>query len=315
MTVAALQQFLRSLGAPLAAAGAGAAADDLERACRGLGPFRERTVGAFADLLARADAYEREGKLPAAGPVLAGLLVDEPTARHLADRLRAFLDREVSPGAPLPDAARAELDKLMKLKPAQVKELARELGVEGPFRTSRQGVEMIVLKLTGQSPTGRGGARRKSAAAADPAVAQRQADELRATPAEQLEGKLHELEQSLTAAGVKALAAALGIPGSIRTKAQGLAKVRERLLAPPAEADKLVELLTALKAKAERPGAPEDEIEDELRSLGEQLDRDTAIEVARRLGVVRSLATRAEALEAIRRKVFEVKLARESIAY
>ena len=65
MTVAALQQFLRSLGGPLTAAGAAPLADDLERACRGLDPFRERTVGAFADLLARADAYERAGTLPA----------------------------------------------------------------------------------------------------------------------------------------------------------------------------------------------------------------------------------------------------------
>jgi hypothetical protein len=331
MNVTALQQYLRSLVAPLTAAGAGPQADGLERACRGLEPYRDRTVGAFADLLARADAYEREGKLPAAGPVLAGVLVDEPTARHLADRLRTLLDREVPAGAPLPAGVRAELDKLAKLKPARVQELARELGAEESFRTSRQGVEKIVLKLTGQGLTAKGGSRRRPAAAADPAEVQRLVEELRATPADQLDSKLTRLEQSLTQAAIKALAAALGAAGSIRSKAQGLAKVRERLqaaggaatqqpgAAPPAtpgtDTDKLVEVLTALKAKAERPGAPAEEIEDELRSLGGRLDRDTAIAVARRLGVVRSLDTRAEALEAIRRKVFEVKLARESIAY
>jgi hypothetical protein len=313
MTVAALQQYLRSLSAPLTAAGAAAAAGDLERACRGLEPFRERSVGALADLLVRADAFEREGKLPASGPALAGVLVDEPTTRALADRLRAFLDREVSPGAPIPDGVRAELDKLTKLKLPQVKELTRELGVTEPFKTGKQGVQQIVLKLTGQSLAAKAGGRR--GAVEDPAAVQRQADDLRATPATELAAKLSHLQQSLTPAGVKALAAALGVSGAIRTKPQGITKIREHLSAPLPEVLKLVEALTALKAKAEQPGASDEAIEGELRTLDDRLNRDTAIDVAKRLGVVRTLSTRAEALEAIWRKVFEVKLARESIAY
>ena len=78
---------------------------------------------------------------------------------------------------------------------------------------------------------------------------------------------------------------------------------------------RLAEIILALKSKADGPDAPHDEIEAELRSLEEQMDRDEAITVAKQIGVVRHLNSRNEAIEEIRRKVFEMKRARESIAY
>ena len=159
MTVADLQQFLRSLGGPLAAARGRRRGAGPGRACRGLEPFGRRSVG-LAELLARADAYERDGQLPAAGPALAGVVLDEPTPRHLADRLRTLLDREVSPGAPIPETVRAELEKLTKLKPAQVKELARELGRRGLVQGEPAGrpADRPHADGAGAEPEGPGGA-------------------------------------------------------------------------------------------------------------------------------------------------------------
>ena len=78
---------------------------------------------------------------------------------------------------------------------------------------------------------------------------------------------------------------------------------------------RLAEIVSALKAKADGPDAPYDEIEAELRSLEGQMDRDEAIAVAKQIGIIRHVNSRNEAVEEIRRKVFEMKRARESIAY
>ncbi|HWG46444.1 MAG TPA: hypothetical protein VN688_27025 [Gemmataceae bacterium] len=75
------------------------------------------------------------------------------------------------------------------------------------------------------------------------------------------------------------------------------------------------EIVAALKAKADDSDARHDEIEAELRSVEGQMDQDEAITVAKRVGIVRHLNSRNDAVEEIRRKVFEMKRAHESIAY
>jgi len=133
--------------------------------------------------------------------------------------------------------------------------------------------------------------------------------------------------QSLTIPQLRNVVDALGIAGGFRKKDEGVTKIRNHLIgagksvAPPVaqssseKLDRIVETLMALKAKAESPDAPFDAIEDELRSLGSLMDAREAHAAARALGVVRTLTTRADSLEEIRRKVLEVKLARESIEY
>jgi hypothetical protein len=135
---------------------------------------------------------------------------------------------------------------------------------------------------------------------------------------------------SLTVAQLRELIGCLGITGSFKKKEDGIQKVRSFLLAtahgsstqattaatpPQGKVASVVEALNSLRARAEFADAPFEQIEAELLSLQGQLDAREAIAAARALGVIRTISTRAEALEEIRRKVFEVKLARESIMY
>jgi hypothetical protein len=143
-----------------------------------------------------------------------------------------------------------------------------------------------------------------------------------------------ELEQELSRLSdakleqIRQLMKALGMSQGARGKDDGISKIRDFLsggsraeagTAPPAavseKLQRIIETLRALKAKAEGPDAPYDEIESELTSLQAQLDAAEATQAAKAIGVVKSLSTRDDALQAIRRKVLEVKMARESIAY
>jgi hypothetical protein len=317
MNVEVLRQFLRSLVGPLRAAdGSAKAVAALECACAGLEPFAGKGLEDFAEFLARAQDYERQGHWPSQAPPIAGRVVDEPAAAEYAARLKAFLAREVAPGEPAPDAVRAELDRLAaKLKPAQVKELAAALGVPAAFRTGKQGLEQIFLALTGQPlarPKGKGKA---TAPAADMRETAERLRGLAGTP--QLQAELAALAARLKLQEVRALAQALGVTSGVKSRDQGMDKVREALAAGAgaAPAGGLVEALKALKARADQPGAAYEQIEAELSPLLEQLDRAEAIAVARQLGVVRSLEGKADALDAIRHKVFEVRRAKELIVY
>jgi hypothetical protein len=329
MNVSILQQYLENLILPLEASAAPTQSiDGLKRACQGLQPFRDKAVGEFAEFLARAAGYERDGKWPSSNPPIVGRIVDEPSTTEYAQRLRAFLEREVPSGGPISDHVRAELDRLTKrLKPEQVKEMARELQIEESFRGAKQGIEKIVLRLTGQKVRGKKSpSSRSRAAKTDPAVIQQYATELRNLASSGgLEQRLDELVKKLSAADLQALVSALGATEKSRAKATLRGAILSALKAPPTgdlsvipgdnKIARLTEIVAALKVKADGPGAPYDEIEAELRSLEGQMDRDEAIAVAKRIGIVRNLNSRTDAVEEIRRKVFEMKRARESIAY
>ena len=326
MKVSVLQQYLRNLIAPLQASAAPASTiTGLQRACQGLDPFQDKDIADFAEFLTRAASYERDGQWPSANPSISGRIVDEPNAAEYARRLRTFLEREVLSGQPIPDEVRAELNRLAKrLKPAQVKEMARELQVEDGFRGTKQGIERIVFRLTGQRPSERKPrASRRTAVELDSATLQQYVAELRNLA----EGggrkqRVEELVKQLKGPDIRALAESLGASGTARTTKEGWGeKILEALMSPASElatgGDKIArlsEILAALKAKADGPDAPTDEIEAELRSLEEQMDNDEAAALAKRFGIGRSLSSREEAIEEIRRKVFETKRARESVA-
>jgi hypothetical protein len=132
--------------------------------------------------------------------------------------------------------------------------------------------------------------------------------------------------EKLTLAQIRELLQMLGITGGTKKKLDGQEKIRLFLSGTSGQAQhysgpseeklaRIIETLKSLKAKADGPDAPFDEIEAELKSLESQLNAREAPAAAKALGVIRTLTTRTEALEAIRRKVLAVKLARESIAY
>jgi hypothetical protein len=321
MKVSILQQFLRNLIAPLQSSAAPASTlTGLQRACQGLDPFGDKDVADFAEFLSRAAAYERDGKWPSANPSISGRIVDEPNAAEYARRLRTFLEHEVPSGSPISEEVRMELNRLAKrLKPAQVKEIARELQVEEHFRGTKQGIERIVFRLTGQRLNAKKPRPpRRTAVELDAATLQQYAAELKnCTDSEARKQRVNELMKQLKGPDLRALAESLGARGTARTTKDGWAEKILAALAAPGEpaGDKigrLTEILAALKAKADGPDAPTDEIEAELRSLQEQMDHNEAVAVAKRMGIGRPLASRAEAIEEIRRKVFESKRQRES---
>jgi hypothetical protein len=322
MKVSVLQQFLRNLIAPLEAGAAPAPTiAALQRACQGLDPFQDKEVADFAEFLTRAAAYERDGKWPSLNPSISGRIVDEPNAAEYAQRLRTFLEREVPAGNPISEDVRLELKRLTKrLKTSQVREIARELQIEDSFRGKKQGIEKIVLRLTGQRLSARKPrAPRRTAVELDAATLQQYAAELRnLAEGEARTQRVKELVKQLKGPDIRALAEFLGAQGTARTTKDGWGEKILTALAAPPMGDKIgrwMEILAALKAKAEGPDAPTDEIESELRSLEEQMGRDEAIAVAKRFGSARSLDSREEAIEEIRRKVFETKRARESVTY
>ncbi|MHB1425006.1 MAG: hypothetical protein ACYC3I_17675 [Gemmataceae bacterium] len=328
MKVNVLQQFLRNLILPLESSAADAGAiTALQRACQGFDPFQDKDVAEFAEFLTRAANYERDGKWPTINPPLSGPIVDEPNAQEYARRLRTFLEREAPANEPIPEHVRAELKQLAKrLKATQIKEMARELQVEETFRGAKQGIEKIVLRLTGQKLRGKKSRSARRAAAADPAEIQQYAAELKELSGDDgLESRVRELVGTLSGPKLKALAETLGATRKARRKPLWSEILLAALRQPAAESEetsssdskveRLAEIIAALKSKADGPDAPADEIEAELRSVEEQLDRDESIEVAKRIGVVRHLHSRTEAIEEIRRKVFETKRARESVAY
>src|SRR5579883_1558903 len=327
MKVSVLQQFLRSLLAPMESSEASAPTlAALQRACQGLEPFQDKDVADFAEFLTRAAAYEREGHWPSANPPIHGRIVDEPNAQEYARRLRTFLERDVPAGSPVPDEVRTEMTRLAKrLKSAQVKEIARELQVEDHIRGAKQGIEKIVFQITGQTLRGRR-PRTARRAAADPAAIQHYAAELRELAGKDgLEQRVNEIVGSLSGSKLRALAQSLGATRKARRKPEWNQILLAALTEPQAQTresardtvkiERLAEIVAALKAKADGPDAPHDEIEAELRSLEEQMDRDEAVAVAQRMGVARVVDSRTEAIDEIRRKVFERKQPRESVAY
>jgi hypothetical protein len=133
-------------------------------------------------------------------------------------------------------------------------------------------------------------------------------------------------EKAITLPQLRQVAAALGVADSFATKPAGIGKIVAQLTgqspktaAATVDEDKvrkLTEEYQTLKAKAERPDGPYEEIEARLKEMEGQLKKkDEAIAVCKRLGVVRTVKSGKDALLAIRHKVFEARRAAESIAY
>jgi hypothetical protein len=100
VNVGDLQGFLRTLGALLAANQGGKPAAEFEAFCAGLEPFREQSVGVFAQFLQDAAEYKRTGKVP------------EPVGKRGAGR------RQAGPKAGAPKPALKKKDDLEAVEAA-----------------------------------------------------------------------------------------------------------------------------------------------------------------------------------------------------
>jgi hypothetical protein len=133
MKVAELQTFLRQIVPFTRAAGAGAkVSEDLDRVGACLEPFKEQTVGEFADFLRMADEYVRNGTLPASAKTLRRRSSNgEPQAEKLsvesaAQSFMALYERAADPSLD-DEIIDAEISKFYDLSIPQLKSLSEEL--------------------------------------------------------------------------------------------------------------------------------------------------------------------------------------------
>ncbi len=154
MNVSDLQQFLRSLSRPLSSSGAKSAANDLERACAGLEPFRDLNLAQFADFLARAETYARTGVVPttkaarsSAGKA-AAKAGDPQAVAAAAEQVRSLYDRVTSPEVTYA-TIEAELKRLDKqFKKDEILEIARGFGVSGTPRSKAAALDEIRRRMS-----------------------------------------------------------------------------------------------------------------------------------------------------------------------
>ncbi len=154
MNVSDLQQFLRSLSRPLSDSGAKKAADDLERACAGMEPFRDLNVAQFADFLANAEEYARTGVVPTTRSARSsagkpGAKAGDPHAVAAAiDSVRGLYDRVASSEVTYA-TIEAELKRLDKqFKKDEILEIARGFGVSGTPKTKAAALDEMRRRMS-----------------------------------------------------------------------------------------------------------------------------------------------------------------------
>ena len=178
MKVAVLQQFLRSLTAPLQAAGASPkVTNDLEQACNALESFKEEDIGQFAAHLVRSEEFHRTQLLPMLKtkerPKGAARTLNETQVQHLAQQVRQMEERAAAaPGGNRMELA-PELDRLglENLTKPEALALAKAVGVPTKTRTTAEEAIQLVRRLVLE---GREAAGRPSRPAAPPPPRRRQ---------------------------------------------------------------------------------------------------------------------------------------------
>lgn len=145
------QQYLRSLLSPLRESGASTKLiDDIEGACRALGPFGEQTVEAFAAFLHRADEYERTGTIP---------IVPKPVSRSrnkvaaepfdveaVLREVRALYERSTDDAVTY-GQIETEVAKLDRLKKPELDSIIQGFGL-GKAKTKKAALDAIRDKIS-----------------------------------------------------------------------------------------------------------------------------------------------------------------------
>ena len=155
MKVSNLQQFVRSLVAPMQQAGAAAkVTDDIEKAVTDLEPFAQLDVWQLSELLRQAKAYRDTGTLPApAGkrPTTrkpAAPKHDPAVVGEFAQKVRALEEKAATPESTR-EELRAGLDalKLDKLSKDNLVGIARELGRQTTAKTTKGQAADIIRRV------------------------------------------------------------------------------------------------------------------------------------------------------------------------
>ena len=150
MNVSDLQRFLNGLSDSLCAVGASRAAQDLDRVCGGLKPFRDLSIAQLADFLQRAEEYARTGIVRTKGRGRGGSsrAVDPEAVQEAIRHMRDLYE-----GASRPEVGYALIDAEVRnlsdsFTKAPVLEIAKGMGISGTFRTKKAALEEIRRKIT-----------------------------------------------------------------------------------------------------------------------------------------------------------------------
>jgi flagellar biosynthesis chaperone FliJ len=155
MKVSVLQQFLRSLAAPLQSAGAVKPANDLEQTCQALEPFAEQDFAQLAAFLVQAQEFHQTKLLPMlktksrASGRGAERTLNDAQIQHLAQQVK-HLEQRAAAGPETPRAElAAELDRLglENLNKTEAITLAKEVGLQTRVRTTAQDVLQQLHRL------------------------------------------------------------------------------------------------------------------------------------------------------------------------
>ena len=155
MKVSVLQQFLRSLAAPLQSAGAAKQANDLEQTCQALEPFADQDFAHLAASLVPTQEFHQTKLLPMlksksrASGRGAERTLNDAQLQHLAQQVK-HLEQRAAAGSEAPRAElAAELDRLglENLNKSEAISLAKEVGLQTRVRTTAQDVLQNLRRL------------------------------------------------------------------------------------------------------------------------------------------------------------------------
>ena len=294
MNVATLQQFLRSLAPALQMTDGGSRpAQDLERACGGLEPFRHLDLDAFTAFLARCEDYRHHGSVAVPSAFDASAILE--SLRRLQLQCEGLENSTENSKAELLDAQRELHENLKRLTPAA--------GLSGNLKIDSKWADEQVgrAKVRAHART----LRELAAQITEPTAFQR--DDIRES--------IHRLEKEITAAEWKLLAIEFSLPPTTKG-AKGLAEVLFKLTghraakikaAPKKKAGldesaiaALAEPLKKLLERAKIESAlPEAEVEQQLQAL-QPLSKEEVAAVARGAGIEKPGKSKKEVLDKLK---------------
>ncbi len=144
MTVAELQQHIRSLGVFLASVGSRPAAAELEYLSERLAPFQGQKLKAFADFLTAAECRARGEPPPGRKPAAPRKPVKDPL--QVTDRVFQAYNRAIDPMMTREEIEAAVTD-LDGLKKADLEGLARRMEIVQKFGKIADVVKAIRQKI------------------------------------------------------------------------------------------------------------------------------------------------------------------------
>lgn len=154
MQVSDLRHYLTSLATLLQQCRAKSVHNDVQRVVHGLQPFDQLTVAQLADFLERAEEYDRTGVIPAQSKKSSRRVasVDTEAVAAMAQATLTLLERVIDESVTYKDID-AHVKQIGKLKATEVRQVAKEVGIPGAFKTKGKALNAIEELLSSKKQT------------------------------------------------------------------------------------------------------------------------------------------------------------------